>query len=153
MPLQAPIDRATHRDLREAVLTLRDGTTRGDLPVRVHAGRPRLHVATHQCTGILEGDTGLRSDIAVALLERAQRDGGAAYTWVSRSGPHSVQDVDLAWLSAIDWAAGATGLSPHFVVVTRAGWFDPVSLVSREWKRLRRSSWIRPRPERRGEVQ
>jgi hypothetical protein len=49
-----------------------------------------------------------------------------------------VEDVDLDWGRAVRWAADALGRTDAVVVVTRHGWFDPVSGVRREWRRLRR---------------
>jgi hypothetical protein len=136
MPLQAPIERVTHVVLRAAVLELRE-TERGmRFPVRVHAGTPgraRVHAL-----GEGPEDAGHRSELALALLHSALRDGPRPYVWLARPGDLTVEDTDLAWGSAVRWAAAALRTTTDLVVVTRTGWFDPVSGVRREWKRLRR---------------
>ena len=57
--------------------------------------------------------------------------------WLTRPGELSPHDDDLRWLGPAAWAAQALGMPVGLVVVTRRGWFDPVSDVRREWRRLR----------------
>ena len=57
--------------------------------------------------------------------------------WLTRPGELSVHDDDLRWLGPVAWACGSVGEPIGLVVVTRRGWFDPVSGVRREWRRLR----------------
>ena len=57
--------------------------------------------------------------------------------WLTRAGDLDLQDVDAAWLSAARAAGAEAGIDLTLVVVTRRGWSDPRSGVSREWKRLR----------------
>lgn len=137
MALQAPIDRRTHLALRAAVLDLRESERRLRFPVCVHAGVPgrsRVHVVG----GSGPQDAGLRAEVALALLHRAARDVQLPWMWLTRGGELTVEDTDLAWGSAARWAAAALGTPADLVVVTRTGWFDPVSGVRREWRRLRR---------------
>ncbi len=143
MTLQAPVDLRTHTALRAAVLELRESEPRVRFPSRIQAGVPgraRLH--------LLDGrgprDAGHRAEVALALLHAAARDVPDPYVWLSRPGDLTVEDVDLDWGSAVRWAAAALGGSVDLVVVTRAGWFDPVSGVRREWRRLRRHPGGRP---------
>lgn len=134
MALQAPVDRLTHVVLRAAVLQLRE-TERRRFPARLHAGVPgREHV--HRVDEGSE-DAGQRAEIALALLHAARGE-QRPFVWLTRSGDLVVEDVDLAWGSAVHWAAAASGATTGLVVVTRSGWFDPVSDVRREWRRLRR---------------
>ncbi len=137
MALQAPIDRLTHVVLRAAVLELRETEPRRHFPVRVHAGVPgrsRVHDTGVPCPD----DAGQRAELALALLHAAARDVPRPYVWTTRAGDLVVEDSDLRWGSAVRWAAGALGVAADLVVVTRSGWFDPVSDVRREWRRLRR---------------
>ena len=137
MPLQAPVDRLTHVVLRAAVLELREAEPRRRFPVRVHAGVPgRSRVHTTAAAG--PEDAGQRAELALALLHAARGDLPRPYAWITRPGDLVVEDADLAWGSAVRWAAGALGAPTDLVVVTRSGWFDPVSGVRREWRRLRR---------------
>jgi hypothetical protein len=134
--LQAPVDRLTHVVLRAAVLELRESERRRCFPVRLHAGVPgrsRVHAADGG-----PDDAGQRAEVALALLHAAGRDVTRPYVWLTRAGELAVEDVDLGWGSAVRWAAGALGTATGLVVVTRSGWFDPVSGVRREWRRLRR---------------
>ena len=136
MPLQAPVERLTHIVLRAAVLELREAEPRLRFPVRVHAGVPgraRVHEV-----GAGPQDAGHRSELALALLHAALTDMTRPYVWLTRPGPPTVEDADLAWGSAVRWAAAALQTPTDLVVVTRSGWFDPVSGVRRDWRRLRR---------------
>jgi hypothetical protein len=103
--------------------------------MRVHGGLPG-RCSVHVLRGN-RPDAGQRAEIAVALLHAA-RGIARPCAWLARPGELCVEDDDLAWGSAFRWAAGALGSTTPFVVVTRRGWFDPVSDVRREWQRLRR---------------
>ena len=83
-------------------------------------------------------DAGLRADIALALLRRAGASTPRPLVWLTRPGELSAHDEDLLWLGPVSWAVAALGQHASPVVVTRRGWFDPVSGVRREWRRLRR---------------
>ena len=137
MVLQAPIDRRTHDALRSAVLDLGETESRRHFPAVLHAGLPG-HSVSHAMTGGA-GDSGLRTDVALALLGRAGVRVPRPYVWLTRPGELSVHDEDLLWLGPVAWAAAALGRPVGLVVVTRRGWFDPVSGVRREWRRLRRA--------------
>jgi hypothetical protein len=80
-------------------------------------------------------DHALRCDILEALLRRAPE--GPLLTWLTRPGEPDVQDIDLVWLRAVSAVNAETGRSLPYVVVTRAGWRDPLSGVGRRWQRLR----------------
>ena len=141
MALQAPVDRLTHTVLRGAVLELRESEPRTRFAARVHAGVPgraRVHLLDRG-----PDDAGHRAELALALLHAAARDVPRPYVWLARPGDLVVEDADLVWGSAVRWAAGALGSPTDLVVVTRSGWFDPVSGVRREWRRLRRHPGVR----------
>ena len=135
MALQAPIERSTHAVLRAAVLELIETESRRRFPAVLHAGVPGRSVR-HVDAGVI--DAGLRADLALALMRRAGTATTAPYVWLTRPGELSVHDDDLQWLGPVAWAAAGLGLRAGLVVVTRRGWFDPVSGVRREWRRLRR---------------
>ncbi|CAA9372901.1 MAG: hypothetical protein AVDCRST_MAG32-877 [uncultured Nocardioides sp.] len=137
MALQAPVDRVTHTVLRSAVLELRESEPRLRFSARVQAGVPG-RARVHRIAQDDPTDAGHRAEIALALLHAAARDTPRPYVWLSRPGDLTVEDLDLVWGSAVRWAAGALGAATDLVVVTRGGWFDPVSGVRREWRRLRR---------------
>ena len=136
MALQAPVDRVTHTVLRSAVLELREREPRLRFPARLHVGVPG-RARVHQLGPGHPSDAGHRAEVALALLHAAA-DVPRSYAWLSRPGDLAVEDLDLVWGSAVRWAAGALGGTTDLVVVTRGGWFDPVSGVRREWRRLRR---------------
>ena len=140
MPLQAPLARSTHAMLREMVLELRDAESGQRYPTVIHAGLPWGPRAAHDCSLTPTTDSGLRTDIAMGLLERTSIEGTRPLLWLTRPGPLSVQDCDLEWRSATQWAAGALAINPAFLVVTRQGWFEPDSGRLQEWRRLRRHS-------------
>lgn len=146
MPLQAPITRTDHTALRAAVLELKECERRRVFPVAVHAGTPGVFTATHRVAPRAGTDHGLRTDLASALLLRAAAGGPSPRAWLTRPGALVLHDADVAWSAAFAAAAAEAGLAVPFVVVTRVGWFDPVSGVRREWRRLRRRS-IPPLPE------
>jgi hypothetical protein len=137
-PVRAPIDRDTHRVLRAATLELVEGERRRRFPPVVQAGVPG-HSVRHVEDPRLH-DAGLRADVALSLLGHASASVPRPFVWLTRPGELSPHDDDLRWLGPVSWAAGALGLPVGLVVVTRRGWFDPVSDVRREWRRLR------PRP-------
>ena len=141
MALQAPVERLTHQVMRAAVLELTETEPRRRFPPVVHAGVPGASVRYPVPTPA--PDAGLRADVALALLHRASLRVPRAYVWLTRPGELSVHDDDLTWLAPVSWAGAALGRpldQVGLVVVTRRGWFDPVSGVRREWRRLRRRS-------------
>ncbi len=136
LALRAPIDRHTHRVLRAATLELVEGERGRHFPVVLHAGEPGCSVR-HLDDPPLP-DAGVRADVALALLRRARSLTPRPYVWLTRPGELSPHDDDLRWVGPVSWACGSTGHLVGLVVVTRRGWFDPVSDVRREWLRLRR---------------
>ena len=134
--LQAPIDRRTDRLLRAAVLELVEGETRRRFPTVLHAGVPGRSVRHVEDPPVFDG--GLRADVVLSLLLRGAAAAHPPALWLTRPGELSPHDDDLRWLGPARWAASALGVPVGLVVVTRRGWFDPVSDVRREWRRLRR---------------
>jgi len=134
--LQAPIDRDTHRVLRAAVLELVEGERRHRFPTVLHAGVPGRSLRHVEEPPL--PDAGLRADVVLSLLLRAASAGRPPLLWLTRPGELSPHDDDLRWLGPARWAASSLGLPTGLVVVTRKGWYDPVSDVRREWRRLRR---------------
>lgn len=134
--LEAPIDRRTHRLLRAATLELVESESRRHFPVILHAGEPGASVRHVEAPPV--ADAGLRADIVLALLQQAGMRTQRPFLWLTRPGELTAHDDDLRWLGPTRWAAAALGSPAALVVVTRRGWFDPVSGVRREWRRLRR---------------
>lgn len=134
--LQAPIDRDTHGVLRAATLELIETESRRHFPPTLRAGEPGRSVCHVEDPPL--SDAGLRADVALALLRRAGVLTQRPCLWLTRPGELTAHDDDLRWLGPTRWATAALGSSATMVVVTRRGWFDPVSDVRREWRRLRR---------------
>jgi hypothetical protein len=130
--LRLPLTLADRRTLRVAVLTLARTEHRRRVPPALNLGMPGGPVTS--LSDDPTWDHGLRTEIVGALL-RAAHD--PPWVWVARSGPLSVQDVDMAWLAPTVAAAGERGVDVAFVTVTRHGWADPRSGVGQEWKRIR----------------
>jgi hypothetical protein len=141
--LEAPIDRWTHDVLRAATVELVEGESRRRFPPTLHAGVPGRCVRHVDDPPL--GDAGLRADVVLALLRAGAALVPRPVLWLTRPGELSPHDDDLRWLGPAGWAARALGMPVGLVVVTRRGWFDPVSDVRREWRRLR----PRPRSARR----
>ena len=139
MSLQAPIDRRTHQVLRTAVLELVEAEPRrrSGFATVVHAGEPGRSLRHVEAPPL--PDAGLRADVVLSLL-RGASGSRPPHLWLTRPGELSPHDDDLRWLGPAQWAASALGLPVGLVVVTRKGWFDPVTGVRREWRRLRRRS-------------
>jgi hypothetical protein len=136
MALTAPIDRHTHVVLRAATLELVEGETRRRFPTTLHAGVPGRSVRFVEDPHV--DDAGLRADLVLSLLRHASSVSPRPVLWLTRPGELSPHDDDLRWLGPAAWACAALGAPVGLVVVTRRGWFDPVSDVRREWRRLRR---------------
>lgn len=154
MPVLAPISRATHLALREAVLAFRESEHRRRPPPTVHVGIPGRHPACFVDEPGTGTDAAMAADIVAALLQRARREPGAAscttpaapLAWLTRAGSLAAHDADVLWSGATRAAYTEAGLDATFVVVTRDGWLDPVTGVRREWRRLRRRSGSPPQP-------
>ncbi len=126
-----------HRALRRAVLDHASHEHRRVFAPLLHVGVPGGEVAVLGLSGGESTDHGLRCDLVAALLRRALRPGQPPLVWLTRSGGLDVEDVDLAWLAAARAACAEAGLPLTMVVVTRQGWRDPRSGVTRTWQRLR----------------
>ena len=134
MPLLLnPVPSRDRRLLREAVLDLATTEHRHHFAPVLHVGTPGGTTVT--VTDDRRWDHGLRTEMVGAVL-RSLED--PAWVWVTRVGPLSLQDVDVAWLCPTVTAAHERGSDPAFVVVTRHGWRDPRSGVGQEWRRIRR---------------
>ncbi|HEY0645051.1 MAG TPA: hypothetical protein VGD39_16600 [Nocardioides sp.] len=144
MALTAPIDRHTHVVLRAATLELVEGEARRRFPTTLHAGVPGRSVRHVEDPPL--ADAGLRADVVLSLVRRASSLSPRPVLWLTRPGELSPHDDDLRWLGPATWACAALGVPVGLVVVTRRGWFDPVSDVRREWRRLRRRTAGPPRP-------
>lgn len=126
--------------LRLEVARLRASESHGRFDTVVHLGR--LGGAHARCAvsraDLAVLDAGTRTDVVARLLEARPDPAATACAWLTRSGEPTVQDDDLAWLSAATRAYGVLGLRlSDFWTVTRTGWLDVRRGDTRTWKRLR----------------
>lgn len=130
---------ALEADLRLAVHRLRSGERRRRFPAALHVGDLTGKAATWVDETGLRMDQALRTDVALELLGRALDAGQAApAVWLTRPGVPSPHDVDVAWHGPVRRALGALGVEARcVVVVTKQGWYDPLSGDGRTWRRLR----------------
>ncbi len=87
----------------------------------------------------LEVDAAQRADVVGVLLDRVLgEDGdGPPMMWLTRPGEVGWHVDDAAWVAAGRQAFGECGVDLTLVVITRQGWRDPRSGVTRTWLRLR----------------
>jgi hypothetical protein len=121
--------------LRRAVLDHAAGEHRRHYPPALHVGVPGGTIARF-VTGEDGLDQALRVDVVEAMVRRlGRRLLGPPIVWLTRPGPLLSEDADVAWLAATQTAAAELGLAPHYVVVNRRAWADPVTGVTRVWQR------------------
>jgi hypothetical protein len=139
--LRDPVAHRTAALLRRAVLAHASGERRRVHAAALHVGVPGGPVTTLALDALERSDPGLRTDVVAALRVRAAQSGAADHpdtlVWLSRAGGPELQDVDVQWLTAARAAYEEAGAPLTFVVVTRRGWRDPRTGLSRTWVRLR----------------
>jgi hypothetical protein len=139
--VEEPVSRADQALLRRLVLDHKTTERRRRFPAVLHLGAPGRPESGRVDEAEADLDHALRCDLLEAMLRTARRGPLAASwplrTWLTRPGDLEVQDIDLTWLRAVTAVNGELGQALPFVVVTRAGWFDPRSDVRRTWRRLR----------------
>lgn len=130
------VDAETRATLRRAVFALRSGERRRVFPAQVHVGDPDGEHSTYTDDGA-RLDDGLRTDVVAALLRR-QPEGQRSAVWITRVGVPERHDLDLAWTGPCLGAFAESGEVPAwFAVVTKRGWYAPLSDESATWQRLR----------------
>lgn len=130
------IDAEARATLRRAVFGLRSGERRRVFPARVHVGDPDGERTTYTDDGTVLDD-GLRTDVVAAML-RQQPEGRASAVWISRVGVPEPHDLDLEWTGPCLGAFAESDESPTwFAVITKRGWYTPLTDESVTWKRLR----------------
>lgn len=135
--VREPVGQELERRLRRAVLEHVSVPRRRAFPTLVHVGEPGRQDTLPATVAERAPDHALCADMVAALLHRHRDDPAPPLVWISRSGELTLQDLDAVWLSGARSAAAEAGLPLTFVVVTRRGWWDPRSGVSRTWVRLR----------------
>ncbi len=146
--LTEPVDRALADALRAAALELRDRRRTRRFPPEVSVGRlgqPRhLRDAVAELAPADPLDHTLRCEVVAALLGRALDGEQRPVAWLARPGPLSWHDLDAAWWPAFAAAYTEAAVPLTAVVVTRTGWYDPRSDLTRQWRRLRHRGGARP---------
>lgn len=150
--LTDPVAADTQARLRRVVLGFRREQHRRIYPSRIVVGDPdglhhRFEVPARPArsrrgptvdTKLI--DAAQRADVVGALLEGYLMAGFAStpLLWVIRPGPlDGVHDIDADWVAAGHQAFAECRVELTMVVITRQGWSDPRSGVTRRWKRLR----------------
>jgi hypothetical protein len=123
--------------LRRAVLDLRVTESRKTFPPVLHVGVPGAAAIAYELRRNEPLEHGLRADLVAALRRRTCTESVEPLVWLTRTGEFVLEDADAAWLSAARSAYAEAGAPLTMAVVTRRGWWDPVSGRRREWKRLR----------------
>lgn len=132
-------DTETRADLRLTVHQFRRSNRRRVFPPVLHVGAltgPAVHWPLEDDSPA--PDAGLRAEIASALLSRALLDHDRPAWWLTRVGVPEPHDLDLAWAPVLDRVSAEAGIEPRcIVVVTKAGWFEPLGDDRATWTRLR----------------
>lgn len=134
--LREPVDRTVQQLLRRAVLDHALEEHRKSFPPVLHVGVPGLRSRRFEIDAPL--DHGLRTDVVEAMLRPAVEKRVVPLLWLTRHGDVTAQDVDRTWAAAVHAAGRELELAVGLVIVTRHGWHDPRTGVSRTWKRIRR---------------
>jgi hypothetical protein len=130
------VDAATRATLRRAVFGLRSSERRRVFPAQVHVGDPDGERTTYTDDGALLDDA-LRTDLVSAML-RHQPEGRPSAVWISRVGVPEPHDLDLTWTGPCLGAfAESEELPSWFAVITKQGWYAPLTGEGATWKRLR----------------
>src|SRR5690349_8834185 len=130
------VDAEARAALRRAVFALRSGERRRIFPAQLHVGDPDRQPTTYTIDGS-PLDDGLRTDLVAAMLRR-QPEGQASAVWITRVGVPEPHDVDLTWTRPCLAAFAAADEIPRwFAVITKRGWYAPISGETVVWQRLR----------------
>lgn len=140
MPSTDDFTLAERRGLRSAVLELKARSPRGRFAIRVGAGLPGGPAHWFEIDRDDRLDHALRTEVAAALVHRVRPSTPVPWLWITRPGPLSVVDADLAWSAAGRAALAEAHLTTRFIVVTRHGWREPTTGAGHAWDRLRQRS-------------
>jgi hypothetical protein len=138
---------------RRAVLDLVREEKRHRFPAVVHLGVPGQAHATvlaamcrfgdrRQASLLPEDqrhqDPAHRGDVLGALLTaHHRRTRQLPALWITRPGALEMHDVDAAWLGPATRTFAEAGLPLSLAIITKQGWWDPLSGVRRTWVRVR----------------
>jgi hypothetical protein len=136
--LAEPLPPGLHASLRRAALDHALSERRRVFTPALHVGTPGGPQAVLALTPGERLDHALRTDVVAALRHRVAAEVPAPVTWLTRPGDLALQDLDALWLAAARAACGEAGITLTLVVVSRHGWRDPRSGLTRTWRRLRR---------------
>lgn len=133
--LYEPVPPPLLRLLRRAVLDHAASEHRRRHVAIVQVGTPGGPTAVLPVRPDEPTDHALRADLVAALVRRAGTT--APLVWLTRPGELVVQDADVAWAAAAGQAFAEADRRLVFVAVTRHGWLDPLTGLSRRWVRIR----------------
>jgi hypothetical protein len=123
--------------LRRLVLAFKAGEKRRVFPPVLHVGDPAGVRVSYEARASEALDADLRTEVVGALLCRARAEVPDPWVWLTRPGELTWHDADSDWVAAARTAYAEAGLPLRLVVVTRRGWYEPLSGTRREWRRLR----------------
>jgi len=135
--LTEPLGAVQATALRATVLAFKAGEQRRTFAPALHIGAPGGPAVRHDLRTDEVLDHALRTEVVAALLLRCRPLASTPTVWLTRPGEPVWHDLDAAWLPPAMAAYAEAGLPLTFVVVTRHGWYDPRSGLTRRWRRLR----------------
>ena len=135
--LTEPLGAIQATALRATVLAFKAGEQRRTFAPALHVGAPGGPAVRHDLRTDEVLDQALRTEVVAALLLRCRPLASTQTAWLTRPGEPVWHDLDASWLPPAMAAHAEAGLPFTFVVVTRHGWYDPRSGLTRRWRRLR----------------
>lgn len=137
--LREPVPPALRRLLRQAVVEHAAATPRKFFAPLLHVGVPGQAVTRFGVRPGEELDFDLRCEVVGAMLHRVRRRVGEPLVWLTRPGALAWHEADATWLPPTSQAFAEAAIDLTLVAVTRRGWYDPRSGLTRTWVRPRRS--------------
>lgn len=117
---------------RAAARELRASPLRARFPAALHVGTPGDHEVTLE--GQRPRDFGERVELVTCLIDSLPATTWPLLVWFTRPGELTSHDEDQLWHAATRQAAAELAIALPFAVVTRQGWYDPVTSERGGWR-------------------